>query len=430
MDRKLTWLASTLALVLIAAPALIAQTTWVVGDDDDDTGSNYTFFGMDDSAFLGVTMEEETEHEEGGARINSVVEGSPADEAGLQEGDIVIGFGKDTIRGPVGLTKKIRALEPGDEIEITVLRDGRKHSFDVELGERSSYSKQWANIAPRVLGELQNLQIPEFEFDMEGLEDQLAELGELGELNSYTFFNSEEWQDKLSDLSSGFAYSCEDGDCDYSNLGNLYFSPGRARLGVQLTETTPELREHLGGSADAGVLVSKVVKGSAAEDAGVEVGDLIVGVDGDEVSSTNDLRGALAAHEGEVFDIEVIRDGRSMSLSVTLEEEETDRPTGPRAYRRVPRGIAPAIIAPQIAPRVVPRIAPLIRERVRLAPAVVEVEAVVPALAPMAVMVPVAPAPASFPAIEVQVAPVLVPLPDLPAPPRPVLAVPTKDEVI
>jgi len=413
MDRKLTWLAFTLALVLIAAPTLIAQTTWVVSDDDD-TGSNYTFFGTDNSAFLGVTMEEETEHEEGGARITAVVDDSPAAKAGLEEGDIVIGFGKETIRGPVSLTKKIRELEPGDEIEITVLRDGRKRSFGVELGKRSAYSTQWSNVAPLVLGQLENLEIPEFEFDMDGLRVQLEGL------EDYEFFDNEEWQNKLSDLTTGLSFQCEDGDCDYSTL---FYSRERPRLGVQLTETTPELREHLGGSADAGVLVSKVIKGTAAESAGVEVGDLIVDVDGDEISSTNDLRKALAQRDGAAFDIEVIRDGRSVSLSVTLEAEDEDkeRPTGPRAYRRVPRPTAPAIVAPRIAPMVVPRIAPQIRTRVQLAPAVVEVDSVAPALAAVPVAVPVP---------EVHVAPVLAPLPALPAPPRPAFPAQMKDDVI
>jgi hypothetical protein len=397
-------------------------------------------------------MEEETEHEEGGARINSVVEGSPADEAGLQEGDIVVGFGKDTIRGPVGLTKKIRELEPGDEIEITVLRDGRKRSFDVELGERSSYSTQWSSVAPLVLGQLQNLQIPDIEFDMGELEDQLAQLGDLRELrkfNNYSVFGE----------GTGYNFQCEDGDCDY---GDLFFSPGRARLGVQLTETTPELREHLGGSADAGVLVSKVVKNSAAEDAGVAVGDLIVDVDGDEIADTNDLRRALAEREGDVFDIEVIRDGRSISLSVTLEAEEEDRPTGPRAYRRVPYLTAPAIVAPRIAPMIVPRIAPQIRQRVRLAPAVVEIDTVAPpiaavpvapsavladvavasapvpvvAIAPVAVTVPtasaavVAPHPVTISVPQIDVVPMLAPLPEMPAAPPSVPVVPTRDDVI
>jgi len=425
MDRKLTWFASVLALVLIAAPALIAQNTWVVSDDDDDAGSSYALFGMEDSAFLGVTMEEETDHEEGGARITSVVEGSPAEEAGLQEGDIIVGFGKDTIRGPVGLTKKIRDLEAGDEIEITVLRDGRKRSFDVELGKRSAYSTQWSNIAPRVLGQLQNLQVPDIEFDMEALEEQLeglGQLGELGKLNNYSFFGNEEWQGKLSELGNGFTYNCEDGDCNY---GGLYFSQGRPRLGVQLTETTPELREHLGGSEDAGVLVSKVVKGSAAEDAGIAVGDLIVDVDGDEIASTNDLRRALSEREGEVFEIEVIRGGRSVSLSVTLEAEEDDRPTGPRAYLQVPRPSAPALVAPQVARRLVPQI----RERVRLAPVAVTMPAA-PALAIAPVAVPVPVGPASVVAPKLTIAPMLAPLPQVPVAPRPVRVVPIEDDVI
>ena len=230
-----------------------------------------------------------------------------------------------------------------------------------------------------------------------------------------------------------------------------------------MTETTPELREHLGGSADAGVLVSKVVKGSAAEDAGVAVGDLIVDVDGDEIGSTNDLRKALAERDGEIFDIEVIRDGRSLSLSVTLEADEEDRPTGPRAYRRVPHSTAPAFVAPRVAPQAV---APLIRERIRLAPAVVEIDAARPTLAavpvapsvaviatapdvvlapvavteavlaPLAVTVPIArsaviaPVPPAILAPDVNVVPMLAPLPDVPAPPRPVLVVPNKDDVI
>ena len=362
MHRKLTWLACTLALALIVAPALIAQTTWVVSDDDDDEGLGYALFGLDDSAFLGVTLEEETEHEEGGARINSVVAGSPAEDAGLQEGDIVIRFAKETIRGPVGLTKKIRDREPGDQVLIVVLRDGRKHTLEIELGKRSTYSSgAWSNVAPRVLGQLQNLQIPDFEFKMEELQDQLKELN-LGQLEGlenlkgYTLFDNEDWQDRLADISKGFAFRCEGDDCDSSRF--LFYS-GRPRLGVQLTETTPELREHLGGSADAGVLVGKVIKGTAAAEAGIEVGDLIIDVDGDPISSTNDLRSALAERDGDVFDIEVIRDGRSISLQVTLEADDEERPTGPRAWNpRVPRPSAPALVAPRIVPRVVPRFVP------------------------------------------------------------------------
>ena len=322
MHRKLTWLAFTLALALIATPAALPQNTWVVSDDGDT--SSYTLFGSDDSAFLGVTTEEETEHDEGGARITSVVDGSAADDAGLKEGDIVVGFAGEKIRGPVGLTKKIRKREPGDAVQITVLRDGKRRTLDLELGERS---KQWGALAPHVLERLENLEIPDFEFDMENLGERLEGLKGIRGL-------------------APFAEDCEGDDCSF----NFEFFTGRPRLGVQLTETTVELREHLGGSKNAGVLVSKVIEDSAAEDAGIQVGDLIVEVGRTEVSDSNDLRRELAERVGETFDIEVIRDGRPVSLSVTLEEEDEDRPSGPRARFAVPVPVAPVLAVPHAAP--------------------------------------------------------------------------------
>ena len=54
------------------------------------------FIGDDSAAFLGVQIEEETEYEEGGARVTSVVKGSPAEEAGLEDEDIIVGFDGDS----------------------------------------------------------------------------------------------------------------------------------------------------------------------------------------------------------------------------------------------------------------------------------------------------------------------------------------------
>jgi C-terminal processing protease CtpA/Prc len=105
----------------------------------------------------------------------------------------------------------------------------------------------------------------------------------------------------------------------------------KPRLGVQLVETTPELREHLGGTAEAGVLVSKILSGMPAQKAGLLVGDLIVSVDGEPVASSNDLILALQDKVGETFDVEIVRDRRTRTLEVTIPEPETDRPTGPRA---------------------------------------------------------------------------------------------------
>jgi len=93
---------------------------------------------------------------------------------------------------------------------------------------------------------------------------------------------------------------------------------GRAVLGVHVIQTTPELREHLGSDADTGVLISKVVEGSPAEHAGILVGDLIVGVDGEEVRKDGDIRRALKGNVGRTFDVEVVRDGRTVRLEAHL----------------------------------------------------------------------------------------------------------------
>ena len=129
-----------------------------------------------------------------------------------------------------------------------------------------------------------------------------------------------------------FSWSCSGDDCDSMtfDLGAFHRGP---MLGVQIAQVTDELREHLGGARGEGILVSKVVAGSAAEDAGIEVGDLIVSVDGEAISGVGDVRKALNNKEGQTFPVEVVRDGRTQRIDVSIPERDDDRPTGPRAFR-------------------------------------------------------------------------------------------------
>lgn len=95
-------------------------------------------------------------------------------------------------------------------------------------------------------------------------------------------------------------------------------------IGLELLELTPELREHLGGPVDEGALVARVRSGSFAEEAGIEVGDLIVGVDGWTVDSPRDVRRHMRwADEGERVAMELYRDGQR--IETTIEAPETER---------------------------------------------------------------------------------------------------------
>lgn len=101
------------------------------------------------------------------------------------------------------------------------------------------------------------------------------------------------------------------------------FGP-RAVIGVQLVDVTPELRQHYGAGSEAGVLVSRVFEDSPAQQAGIEVGDLITAVDGKPVSSASQLGRAIRQLEqGDTIVIELWRDGRLQQLTSGVEIDDT-----------------------------------------------------------------------------------------------------------
>lgn len=63
---------------------------------------------------------------ERGVKLSGVRDGSPAEEAGLRAGDIVVGFGDMEIADLMALTEALRRHEPGQMVEITLLRDGEE----------------------------------------------------------------------------------------------------------------------------------------------------------------------------------------------------------------------------------------------------------------------------------------------------------------
>ena len=86
--------------------------------------------------FLGVQLREETERAEGGALVTQVVAGSPATQAGLKQGDIVIEFEGTAIRGPLALTQRIHTRQPGETVTLTYLdAAGKPQAVDVTLGK-------------------------------------------------------------------------------------------------------------------------------------------------------------------------------------------------------------------------------------------------------------------------------------------------------
>ena len=82
---------------------------------------------------LGEAMKLGVDH---GALVVVVVDRSPAADAGLLEGDVVIALGDHPISDQNALTRTIGAIKPGEQILLTIIRDGEERHVTVVLGQR------------------------------------------------------------------------------------------------------------------------------------------------------------------------------------------------------------------------------------------------------------------------------------------------------
>ena len=71
-----------------------------------------------------------------GAEINAVEKGSPADEAGLEIGDVVLALDGAEIGNANELATALAQRNPGDEVTLTVFRDGRRRRLGTGTGPR------------------------------------------------------------------------------------------------------------------------------------------------------------------------------------------------------------------------------------------------------------------------------------------------------
>jgi putative serine protease PepD len=71
-----------------------------------------------------------------GARVAEVVDGGPADRGGLRAGDVITRVGDTRVGQPEDVARAIASRSPGDQIEITFVRDGDERSETVRLGTR------------------------------------------------------------------------------------------------------------------------------------------------------------------------------------------------------------------------------------------------------------------------------------------------------
>lgn len=205
-----------------------------------------------------------------GALVERVLPGGPAEKAGIKSDDIIVSVDEALVAGEASVREWLSDRKAGDLVKLGVLRDGKRQTLEVTLGER-------------------------------------PELKELGALRLGP---------GAMTLDGRFP---ENFEVDTSGLMPM-FSRG-PRLGVGVVALTDQLREHFGVEKGKGVLVSAVSKGSAAERAGLKAGDVIVAIDGEPIDGAGDISRILRNGDDaqKTVNVEVIRDRQRQTFSATVE---------------------------------------------------------------------------------------------------------------
>lgn len=85
---------------------------------------------------LGIAVEDADD----GATVVRVTSGSPADDAGLEVGDVITEIDGEAVSGAADVVAAVRSNDAGDEITVTYERDGEAETVRVTLADLSSDS--------------------------------------------------------------------------------------------------------------------------------------------------------------------------------------------------------------------------------------------------------------------------------------------------
>ena len=100
----------------------------------------------------------------------------------------------------------------------------------------------------------------------------------------------------------------------------------RGYLGVLPAAVTPQVAAYIGIDPEVeGILLRQVLPGSAADDAGLVAGDIILSMDDQPLRNTGELSKFLISHQpGDIVNVTLLREGEELIASITLGERTTE----------------------------------------------------------------------------------------------------------
>ncbi|HEX5327555.1 MAG TPA: Do family serine endopeptidase [Acetobacteraceae bacterium] len=185
-----------------------------------------------------------------GALVAAVEPNTPAQEAGLQPGDVIRGINGTQVKTPRDLALDVAAIQPGGAADLKVIRDGKERAINLHVGEMPS-------------------------------EQQMAQGGQR--------------------------------------------QPGaeHSRLGLALGPISPDVAGQLNlPDGTQGAVVNQVQPGSPAEQAGIQPGDVIVGVGSRSVDSPSQAAAAISSAERDgdhAIALRIIHHGQPAFVAVNVD---------------------------------------------------------------------------------------------------------------
>jgi S1-C subfamily serine protease len=126
--------------ILVVPPDSPAAGLALPIDEVRDVAAQLTAHGTAEHGWLGVWATDDTARVGGGARVQGVVPGSPADNAGLVQGDVIVDVGKagstTAISSVAQLMSEVGRRNPGEKLNVTLYRDHGKRRVSLELGDQ------------------------------------------------------------------------------------------------------------------------------------------------------------------------------------------------------------------------------------------------------------------------------------------------------
>ncbi|MFO0982950.1 MAG: PDZ domain-containing protein, partial [Planctomycetota bacterium] len=282
--------------------------------------------------FLGVFCAEG----EAGATVQDVVGGSPAEHAGLQQGDVIVAVGGTAVHDHDELTKAIRSHHAGDAIDLKVNRGGESLHLKATLGAAPEAEAQVETV-PGEAAEQAERAATQAKRAAERAERQARQQAERARAQAeraekLTQEQAERAEKRAQEQAERQQQRAEEMQRRAEQEQREAERRAREQQGEEQQEKAPAEgaapRAFLGVVPDTsfdgdGLRVQEVVQDSPAQKHGLRAGDVIVRIDRRAIRNTDDVFAALREHEpGDTVGVRVQRGEETVRVRVTLGERQ------------------------------------------------------------------------------------------------------------